>query len=271
MSERDYVEDDADNVIELDCGSRRALARPAPARDRGRGLGALPAPHRRDLRRVRDGLRDGRHAQHARALPARALRRDRRLRGRAEAADGVPGRGQRPSLGDEPDHRGPDRVPEPVRAPRAPVPRLRAHRLHRGRADHRHLEADASRAPVRAAVHRAGAPGRADRRRRSSSWSRRRASPCTSRRRTSARRCAASRSTRARSRPSGAARSTSPSCGASSCSKSAATACGSRCPTSPSSAAGAGCSAARSSRRSARAATTSSSSIASPRSPRRRA
>ena len=47
-----------------------------------------------------------------------------------------------------------------------------------------------------------------------------RASPSTSRPRTSARRCAASRSTRARSRRSGAARSTTPSCGASSCSRS---------------------------------------------------
>ena len=64
-----------------------------------------------------------------------------------------------------PDHRGADRVPAPLRAPRAAVLRLRAHRLHRRRADHRHLEADAARAPLRAALHGAGAARRADRRR----------------------------------------------------------------------------------------------------------
>ena len=37
------------------------------------------------------------HAEHARAVPASALRSDRRLRRRAEATDGVPGRGQRPA------------------------------------------------------------------------------------------------------------------------------------------------------------------------------
>ncbi len=85
------------------------------------------------------------------------------LRRRAEAADRVPGRGPRRRVGDEPDHRGPDLVPEPLRAPRAAVPRLRPHRLHRRRADHRHLEADAARPPVRAPLHRAGAARRADR------------------------------------------------------------------------------------------------------------
>ncbi len=92
-------------------------------------------------------------------------RRNRRLRGRAEAADLVPGRGSRRRVVDEPDHRGPDRLPEPVRAPCAPVPRLRPHRLHRCRPDHRHLQADASRASVRPSLHRAGAARRADRRR----------------------------------------------------------------------------------------------------------
>ena len=53
------------------------------------------ALRRRDLRRVRDGPRHARHARDAGALPARALRRDRRLRGRPEAPDRVPGRGQR--------------------------------------------------------------------------------------------------------------------------------------------------------------------------------
>ena len=44
-----------------------------------------------------------------------------------------------------------------VRAPLSALPRLRPRRLHRGRADHRHLEADAARPAVRAPLHGAGA------------------------------------------------------------------------------------------------------------------
>ena len=148
--------------------------------------------------------------------------------GDPKLADRVPDREprRRRRLARQPDHRGADRVPVPLRAPRAAVLRQRAHRLHRRRPDHRHLEADAARAPLRAALHGAGAARRADRRHARLARSRRAASPSTSRPRTSARRCAASRSTRARSRRSGAARSRTPSCGASSCTKSAATGTG---------------------------------------------
>ena len=182
-----------------------------------------------------------------------------------------PAEGNGHRVGDEPDHRGPDRVPEPVRAPRAAVPRLRAHRLHRRRPDHRHLEADAPRAPLRAPLHRAGAPRRADRRRA------RRAGLAAGRRR--APRGVAPLHADARRRgalahdhdllarrlrgPRAAARV--PARGPQH------TAVTEPWPTSRSSAAGAGCSAARSSRRSSRAATASSSPTAWPTGPRRRA
>ena len=67
-----------------------------------------------------------------------------------------------------------------------------------GAADPRDLEADAARAPLRAAVHGAGAARRADRRhaRRAGRAARRRRAPAA--RRTSAPRCAASRSARGR-------------------------------------------------------------------------
>ena len=58
---------------------------------------------------------------------------------------------------------GPISVLRALRAPRAAFPRLRPRRLRRARADHRHLEADPAGAPVRAPLHRAGAPRRADR------------------------------------------------------------------------------------------------------------
>ena len=61
-----------------------------------------------------------------------------------------------------------------------------------GRRDHRDLEADPARAPLRAPLHGAGAARRADRRHARRTRPRRAASPFTSRRRTSARRCAAS-------------------------------------------------------------------------------
>ena len=166
VSERDFVED-GDNVIELDCATRRAgVARRAPARDRTRGLGALPAAHRGDLRRVRDGCSTRRaRATRPSATCARSSTRPPATRASPKLLTAFPAEGNGHRTVDEPDHRGPDRVPEPLRAPRAAVPRLRAHRLHRRRADHRHLEADASRAPVRASLHGAGAPRRADRRR----------------------------------------------------------------------------------------------------------
>ena len=163
-------------------------------------------------------------ARHAGAVPAGALRRDRRLRGRPEAADGVPDRVPlRRGLPGQPDHRGADLLLLAVRAPRAAVPRLRARRLRRARADHRHLEADPARAAVRAPLHGAGASRRADRRRARRADRARTASPSISRRCTCARRCAASaRSTRRRSRPSGAAATaTTRSCGASSSPRSA--------------------------------------------------
>ena len=46
-------------------------------RDRARGLGALPRPHRRDLRSARHGSRHARHARDTRSFPACNLRRDR--------------------------------------------------------------------------------------------------------------------------------------------------------------------------------------------------
>src|SRR5581483_218922 len=51
-----------------------------------------------------------------------------------------------------------------VRAPCAAVPRHGVRRLHRGRRDPGHLEADAARPPLRASLHGAGAARRADRR-----------------------------------------------------------------------------------------------------------
>ena len=71
---------------------------------------------------------------------------------------------RRPRRGARADRRGPDRVLGAVRAPRAAVPRVRAHRVRRRRLDHRDLEADAARSAVRAPVHGAGADGRGDRR-----------------------------------------------------------------------------------------------------------
>ena len=52
---------------------------------------------------------------------------------------------------------GADRVLRALRAPCAAVPRTRSRRLRRRRRDRRHLEAHAARAPLRAALHRAGA------------------------------------------------------------------------------------------------------------------
>ena len=144
--------------------------------------------------------RHARHRANARAVPEGALRRDRRLRRRPQAADRVPDRVPlRRRLPRQPDHRGADLLLLALRAPLAALPRLRARRLHLARADHRHLEADPAGAPVRAPLHRAGAPRRADRRRarRADGAARRRRPPA--RRSTSARRCAASaRSTRRR-------------------------------------------------------------------------
>ena len=171
MGERDYVEDDADNVIELE------LAAPLPdARRAGSTCRRARSPPEdweryRALRWPRSSSAFGMELD----TPARATRRSGTCgrsstrppgyEGEPKLLTAFPAEGNGRRVGDEPDHRGPDRVPEPVRAPRAAVPRLRAHRLHRRRADHRHLEADAARAAVRAAVHGAGAPRRADRRR----------------------------------------------------------------------------------------------------------
>ena len=94
-------------------------------------------------------------------LPAGAVRRDRRLRGRRKAADRVPQRID--ELAPRRDRRGADRVRGTLRAPCAPVHGRRPSRLRRRRADHRDLEADAARASLRAPVHGAGAPRRADR------------------------------------------------------------------------------------------------------------
>ena len=207
LPHRRRTSDEPDNVIELGSAGphalpRRAhqLVRPSAARDRARGLGALPRVGGRDLRGLRAWIS---------TTPGTRDTPERFLRALFEATagyDGDPklattfpaeGIGARRG-GAEPDHRGPDRVPLPLRAPRAAVLRHRAHRLHRRRADHRHLEADAARAAVRAAVHGSGAARRADRRRARLARSRRAGSPSTSRRRTSARRCAASRSSRGR-------------------------------------------------------------------------
>src|SRR5690348_8274794 len=72
---------------------------------------------------------------------------------------------RRPGLQHQPGHRGADRVLRAVRASRASVLRPRVHRLHRPRGDHRHLQADPSRARLRQALHRSGARRRGDRRR----------------------------------------------------------------------------------------------------------
>src|SRR5260370_5727843 len=63
------------------------------------------------------------------------------------------------------DHRGTHRILFAVRAPRAPVPRPRLHRLHRARRDHRHLQVDQARARLRPPVHGPGASWGRDRRR----------------------------------------------------------------------------------------------------------
>src|SRR5579859_5445524 len=72
---------------------------------------------------------------------------------------------RRARLQHQPGHRRADRVLLTLRASRAAVPRPRLHRLHRPRGDHRHLQADPTRAGLRAALHRAGEGRRADRRR----------------------------------------------------------------------------------------------------------
>ena len=167
----DYAENgETDNVIELDCATAaRVLVRAPGARDRARGLGALLALRRRDLRRVRHGSRRRR----ARATRPSATCRRSSTRRRATTAS---------------------RSCSPRSRPRATATGRRRARSSRARSrsrasasttrcrstasrtsatspatDHRHLEADAARAPVRAPLHGAGAPGRADRRRRSSS------------------------------------------------------------------------------------------------------
>ena len=117
------------------------------------------------LERPRNGSRNPGYEGHAGAVPPGALRCDVRLRRRAEAGDHVPGREHERGRAAQPDHRGTDRLPLPVRAPRAAVRRHRSHRLHRRPAHHRHLQAHAARAPVRAALYGAGAARRADRRR----------------------------------------------------------------------------------------------------------
>jgi hypothetical protein len=89
-------------------------------------------------------------------------------------AEGVGGR-----TACQPGRRRADLVPLPLRAPRAAVLRPRARRLRAAERNHRHLEADTSRAALRAALHRPGAARRADRRlaRRADRPARRRVAP----------------------------------------------------------------------------------------------
>ena len=160
----------SETVVELQAGR---TARCAPPRDRRRRTGTS---YRGNMAEILDGARaaarDAGHAGHPRALPARALRRDAGYDGDPKLVTTFP---------TESDAAGGQPFAQIVEGPIAfsalcehhalPVPRPRARRLHRRRADHRHLEADPARPPLRAPLHRAGAARRADRRhaRRSSS------------------------------------------------------------------------------------------------------
>ena len=92
--------------------------------------GASAGPPGGDPHRLRPGPGHRRDPRDAGAVPRRAVRRDRRLRGRSAAADRLPDRVPRRSgLPDQPDRGRPDLLLRPVRAPRAALPRGRPRRL----------------------------------------------------------------------------------------------------------------------------------------------
>ena len=72
-------------------GRTDGLVRVAAARDRRRGLGAVPRFDGGDPRGVRDGSRHARHERDPGAVPAGTLRVDRRVRRRPQACDDLPG------------------------------------------------------------------------------------------------------------------------------------------------------------------------------------
>ena len=162
----------------------------------GRRLGPLRGLCRRDPHLVRDGPDDARHRRDAAPVHPGAVRRDRRLRRRPEAADRLPDRvPRRHQLRAGAGRRGADPVLRPVRAPRPAVLRAGVHRVRRPRADHRHQQADPAGPGRDAAVRRPGADDARDRRRARVDARARTASPSTSRPTTCARRCAGSAST----------------------------------------------------------------------------
>jgi hypothetical protein len=99
------------------------------SRERCRRLPRRPDPRTPVARPGGDDSLGAGHAWHRAdtgALLAGALRRDRRLRGRPQAADGVPDREPPRRLrARQPDHRGADLLLRARRAPRTALPRLR--------------------------------------------------------------------------------------------------------------------------------------------------